>query len=300
MIHTIDLNFLGYPETIATFLLITAQKKLVLIDSGPHATLPKVTEGVQKLGYQLADIQHVFLTHIHLDHAGAAWAFAQHGAKIYVHPAGHRHLANPEKLMSSARQIYQNQMDTLWGQMNPIAEEAIQEANHLQKFTIDNLEIIAHHTPGHASHHIAWQVGDVVFAGDVAGIKIGSGPVIAPMPPPDIDIEAWQSSIDILKALHPKSMFLAHFGEVTNTIPHLEALAANMHQQANWVREHYERGETVEEMLPKFTKFSNQILQNSGVEDNHLFKYEGANPAFMSVAGLVRYLKKLGLETKNK
>lgn len=292
MIHTIDLHFLGNSQTIASFLVITDQNQLILVESGPHSTLPALERGVQALGYALSDIKHVFLTHIHLDHAGAAWALAQQGAQVYVHPFGAGHLAHPEKLMESARRIYQAEMDRLWGDMQPIPENQLVEVAHGQSFTIDNLTFIAHHTPGHASHHIAWQVGEAVFAGDVAGVKIGDGPVVAPLPPPDIDLEAWYKSIDLLRDLPAKRMFLTHFGEINNIAEQLDNLKQNIQAQANWVRERWEAGQTVEQMLSDFIAFCQSELHKKGVAETELFKYEGANPAFMSATGLVRYWKK--------
>lgn len=292
MIHTIDLHFLGNAETIASFLVITDQNQPILVESGPHSTLPALEKTVNALGYQLTDIQHVFLTHIHLDHAGAAWALAQHGAKVYVHPFGAKHLAYPAKLMESAKRIYQENMDRLWGEMRDIPGNQLVEVGHLQSFTIDNLTFVGHHTPGHAVHHIAWQVGEAVFAGDVAGVKIGNGPVVAPLPPPDIDIEAWQESITLLQDLKAKRMFLTHFGEIQDIDNQLSKLSENITLQAKWVKERYEAGQTVEQMLPDFIKFCQAELLRNGVADLDLFKYEGANPAFMSATGLVRYWKK--------
>ncbi len=292
MIHTIDLQFLGNSQTIASFLVISENRQLILVESGPHSTLPTLEREVQALGYQLSDIKHVFLTHIHLDHAGAAWALAGKGAKIYVHPAGAKHLAYPEKLMESAKRIYQEKMDMLWGEMHPIPEAQIVEVAHEQSFMIDNLTFVGHHTPGHAIHHIAWQVGKAVFAGDVAGVKIGDGPAVAPMPPPDIDVEAWQASMQLLRELPVERMFLTHFGEIQDIQTHLHALEQNILLQANWVKNRYEAGETVEQMLPDFVVFCQAELKRQGVEEVALFKYEGANPAFMSATGLVRYWKK--------
>ncbi len=292
MIHTIDLNFLGNSQTIASFLVITAQNQPVLVESGPHSTLPTLEREVQALGYQLSDIKHVFLTHIHLDHAGAAWALAQQGATVYVHPFGAGHLAHPEKLMESARRIYGTEMDRLWGDMLPIPENQLVEVAHEQSFTIDDLTFVAYHTPGHASHHIAWRVGESVFAGDVAGVKIGNGPVVAPMPPPDIDLEAWYKSIELLRNLPAKRMFLTHFGEINDIEAQLDNLVKNIQAQAYWVREHWEAGQTVEQMLPDFIKFCQSELSKQGVAEAELFRYEGANPAFMSATGLVRYWKK--------
>ena len=109
MIHILDLKFLDNDLTIAAFLVETSEGP-ILIETGPHSTFQQLSSEIQRVGFQVEDVKHVFLTHIHLDHAGAAWAFAEMGATIYVHPFGYKHLQNPVKLMESAKRIYQNQI----------------------------------------------------------------------------------------------------------------------------------------------------------------------------------------------
>jgi glyoxylase-like metal-dependent hydrolase (beta-lactamase superfamily II) len=249
-------------------------------------------QGIQAAGFDWRDIRHVLLSHIHLDHAGAAWAFAQAGAKIYVHPLGAVHLADPSKLMDSARRIYQAQMDTLWGDMQAIAPENLQTIEDLAEIQIGNLRWKAWHTPGHAIHHIAWQLDETIFTGDIAGVHIGKGPVIAPLPPPDIDLEQWQNSINLLKKINPKSFYLTHFDQVSDIKPHLEALEQNIYSLADWVREHLQAGESAHEMTPAFDDFCANELRKLGLAETEIAQYQAANPAWMSVAGLARYWKK--------
>ncbi len=226
-INVIDLHFLGNEETIAAFLIETSAGP-VLVETGPHSTLPQLEAGLARHGYQSSDIKHVFLTHIHLDHAGAAWYFAQMGAKVYVHPRGYKHLASPEKLMNSARMIYQDKMDELWGQMNPIPEAQLHSVDDLSDFTIGDTTFKAHYTPGHAVHHIAWQLGDALFAGDVAGVMINKGPVVPPCPPPDINVEDWQNSIRRIEGLNLARLYLTHYGEVNEIAVHLAGLESSL------------------------------------------------------------------------
>ena len=114
MVYTLDLKFLGYPQSIAAYLVETSDGP-ILIETGPHSTYEVLKSEVNRCGYNIDEINHVFLSHIHLDHAGAAWAVASQGAKVYLHPFGRAHLLNPEKLMESAKRIYQEDMDRLWG-----------------------------------------------------------------------------------------------------------------------------------------------------------------------------------------
>jgi len=289
--HTLDLHFRGKPHTIAAFVLETGEGP-VLIETGPHSTIQYLEEGLARLDYRLEDVKHVLLTHIHLDHAGAAWAFAERGAGVYVHPAGARHLVEPEKLLQSAKRIYQDAMDQLWGTMNPIAAEALQQPEDGAVLEIGGLRIQAWHTPGHAVHHIAWQIEDQLFAGDVAGVKIDEGLVVPPCPPPDINIEAWQRSIQRMRSLNLSRLHLTHFGAVDEVDPHLDMLEKRLTEWAEWIRPYYEQGASVEEVTPKFQAYVQQQLTEHGIEGEQLQQYENANPSWMSVAGLMRYWRK--------
>jgi len=289
--HTLDLHFRGKPHTIAAFVLKTGEGP-VLIETGPHSTIQYLEEGLARLDYRLEDVKHVLLTHIHLDHAGAAWAFAERGAGVYVHPAGAHHLVKPEKLLQSAKRIYQDAMDQLWGTMNPIAAEALQQPEDGAVLEIGGLRIQAWHTPGHAVHHIAWQIEDQLFAGDVAGVKIDEGLVVPPCPPPDINIEAWQRSIQRMRSLNLSRLHLTHFGAVDEVDPHLDMLEKRLTEWAEWIRPYYEQGASVEEVTPKFQAYVQQQLTEHGIEGEQLQQYENANPSWMSVAGLMRYWRK--------
>ncbi len=292
MIHTLDLGFLGSEHTIAAYLVKTTAGP-ILFETGPHSTFPNLERELAKHDVQVSDIKHVFVTHIHFDHAGAAWALAKHGAKVYVHPFGARHLQNPEKLYNSAKRIYQDMMDTLWGKMEIIAPELIHETQHEEVFEVGGMQIKALHTPGHAVHHIAWQIGDAIITGDVAGVKINAGMIVPPCPPPDINIEDWLNSIAILRAAQPAAFYLTHFGKITNTEEHLDKLTFILKDWANWMRPHFEAGTEQAEIVPKFQAYVAEQLKAAGVTtEAELEKYEKANPSWMSVAGLMRYWKK--------
>lgn len=288
---TIDLHFLGEEHTIAAFLVITDFGP-VLVETGPYSTWDYLKNGVQRLGFEMGEIRHVFLTHIHFDHAGAAWALAELGANIYVHPLGALHLQSPERLLESARRIYGDQMDRLWGAIQPIAPERIRIADHEATFRLGNTVFKAWHTPGHAVHHIAWQVEDVLFTGDIAGVSINGGLVVPPCPPPDIQLDHWRQSIQLIRELKPATLQLTHFGKVTNVNAHLEALETRMNAWEQWMLPHYQAGHSMEEIIPLFQEFTNEELRQNGISDADLEKYNKANPVGMSVSGLMRYLKK--------
>lgn len=287
----IDLNFLQQNSTIASFLVDTEEGP-ILFETGPHSTFPKLKKGIENAGYKVEDVKHVFLTHIHLDHAGAAWCFAELGAKIYVHPRGARHLASPEKLMSSAKRIYQDKMDSLWGQMNPIPEDQIIICEDLTEYQIGKTTIKGWHTPGHAVHHIAWQVGKSLIAGDVAGVRINQEMVIPPCPPPDINIEDWLVSIELIRKMDLEEIYLTHFGKITDIPYHLDELAKRLVGWAKWMKPFFEKQTELKEIVPLFSEFVAQELRDFGIDEEGILQYEAANPAWMGVAGLMRYWKK--------
>ncbi|MEM1320622.1 MAG: MBL fold metallo-hydrolase [Bacteroidota bacterium] len=291
MTHIIDLNFLKNADSIAAFLLPTTDG-LVLVETGPYSTFPSLKAGIEQLGFQVSDVRHVFLSHIHLDHAGAAWAFAERGATIYVHPAGYPHLLDPSRLMNSARRIYQDQMDVLWGDMKAIPADRLRAVNNEEQIEVGDLTFQAWHTPGHAVHHIAWQCGEELFAGDVAGVSIQKGLVVPPCPPPDINIEDWKASINLLREMGDIKIYLTHFGLVDNNAQHLSDLEWQLDNWAQWMKPHWEAGEAAETVIPKFQAYVAGQLSATGIDEEGIKKYEAANPSWMSVAGLMRYWRK--------
>ncbi len=291
MYHTLDLHFQNYEHAIASF-CIESDDGLILIESGPYSTFKSLKSELEGKGLSIDDVKHVLLTHIHFDHAGAAWALAEKGANIYLHPFGSTHLQDPTKLVASATQIYGDQMDTLWGKMKVISEENIRIVEHLEVLQIGGKTFTSLHTPGHAKHHIAWQHKDVIFTGDVAGVKINGGPVVPPCPPPDINIEDWIKSIDLIIKRNPKRLVLTHFGEITNIELHMDQLKAILEDWSGWMKEKWESGLSNEQITPLFMKYTSNQLKENGVSEIGTKQYEAANPSWMSVAGLVRYWKK--------
>jgi glyoxylase-like metal-dependent hydrolase (beta-lactamase superfamily II) len=291
MVQIIDLKFLNLPHAIASFLIPTKDGS-ILIETGPASTLPALFEGITKAGFQPHEIKHVFITHIHLDHAGAAWWFAEQGATIYLHPKGMKHMEDPSRLMSSARRIYQDQMDSLWGDMHSINPAKLKAAADKEIFYIGDKKIQAWHTPGHAVHHVAWSCDKILFTGDVAGVKIENGPVVPPCPPPDINLEDWINSINSINEMPVEELYLTHYGIVVNKESHLVQLKAILNDWAFWVKNKWEMGLEIQKMIPEFKEYVRQQLLNAGVNAEVIKQYEAANPSWMSVNGLVRYWEK--------
>ncbi len=284
----LDLQFQGESRIIAAFLLV-ADDGLILVETGPHACFPALVEGLRRYGAAPTDIRHVLLTHIHLDHAGAAWALARLGAKIYVHPSGLPHLLRPERLMQSATRIYGKDMDRLWGAMEPVPAESLLPVAHGQQLDLGRVNAQAWHTPGHAPHHIAWQIGNSLFCGDVAGVRIDNGPVLPPCPPPSVDLEAWQDSISLLRKREADYLFLTHFGRFEASAAHWDELEANLERWAQWIQGMRRQGMHPRDMVPLFEQSVQQQIEGTDVDREISRRYALANPAWMSVYGLDRY-----------
>ena len=291
MIHTIDLKFLDLPQTIAAFLVPTSAGP-VLLETGPYSTFQHLKSGIKRLGYSIEEIKHVLITHIHLDHAGAAWALAEQGASIHLHPFGYRHMNDPSKLVQSAKRIYQEDMDRLWSDIKSIPANQLNTVENAEILDFGDTKIQAWHTPGHAVHHIVWQIGENLIAGDVAGVKIGTGPVVPPCPPPDINLEDWKESIQFIRTLGIKRIYLSHFGLIEDVNLHLDQLEEILEDWAQWIYPHYKSQTPTEKVVSLFQEYTNKQLRSNKVAGIHLTQYEYANPAWMSVAGLMRYWKK--------
>lgn len=191
----------------------------VLIDPGPEVSSGAVVEA---LGGEAP--RAILLTHIHLDHAGAAGALVRRWpeVEVVVHERGARHLVDPSKLIASATRLYGDRMATLWGEIVPVPEENLRIVQGGE--TIGPFEVA--YTPGHAQHHVAYldRETGVAYCGDVAGVRIAGGPVLPPTPPPDIDLELWRASIDLVEGWGPERLALTHFGVTGDVGEHLDAL----------------------------------------------------------------------------
>ncbi|MCC5937215.1 MAG: MBL fold metallo-hydrolase [Lunatimonas sp.] len=290
-VEVLDLNFRNASQAIGAF-LVKSSAGLILVETGPESTFSVLNSQVEALGYQLSDIRYVLLSHIHFDHAGAAWKLAQAGAQVYVHPVGLPHLASPDRLWNSASQIYgAENMGKLWGRMEPIPESAMTEASHGESFVFGDVSFTAWHTPGHASHHIAWEFEGGLFTGDVAGVKICGGPAVPPCPPPDIHMEAWKDSLQLIRKIAPSRLYLTHFGMIEMIEQHLDELEEAMDSWAMWIKAEFDNGTTVEDATPRFMEFTRAQMNSLGVSEAVQSLYEYANPSWMSVAGLMRYWK---------
>jgi glyoxylase-like metal-dependent hydrolase (beta-lactamase superfamily II) len=292
MIHVLDSQHLGRRGIIAATALET-DDGLSLFDTGPESTFETIAAQLPERGFSLQDVRHVFLSHIHFDHAGAAWRFAQLGATIHVHPRGAPHLIDPTKLVASATRLYGDQMARLWGKIDAAPAERVRVLEDGDVVRAGQFEIRAIATPGHASHHHIYHWDDTIFGGDVAGVRLGGGPPIPPFVPPELDIEAWLESIAKIRALNPARLYLPHFGLVEGALSvHLNALEERVRRWSLWFRDRLRAGEDEEKLTPAFAGFVAHELRSAGATEDELADYEQADPSFMAVSGAIRYWRK--------
>jgi glyoxylase-like metal-dependent hydrolase (beta-lactamase superfamily II) len=292
-IETLDLDFGRTAETIAAFLVLGPESP-VLIETGPASTLPTLLRRLDEHGVAPSDIRHVLVTHIHLDHAGAAGWWAQQGATVYVHPLGARHLIDPRKLLASAARIYGDRMDELWGRSLPAPEDRVVAVEDGETIRAGGLEIVPIETPGHARHHHVYRLGEFAFTGDAAGIRLpGKSWIDLPAPPPEFDLSEWKRTLERLRAERFATIYRTHFGPTSEVAEQLDTFEGLLQQASTTVRDLIERGAERDEMVEAYCDGMRSRAAASGVDDETAEAYELANPRYMSVDGIARYWNKL-------
>jgi len=292
-IHTLDLHFQGNPETIASFLVIGPEGP-VLVETGPGSTLPALERGLARHGFTPDDVHDILLTHIHLDHAGAAGWWAQRGARLHVHHLGAAHLIRPLKLIESAHRIYGDQMERLWGQFLPAPAEQVHEAQDGDVIEAGGLKFTALDTPGHARHHMVYQLGEIAFVGDLGGIRLAGRPYLrVPTPPPDFDPPAWLASVERMRACRFSRLYLTHFGPVDDADPHWVNVETQLHEVVGLVRREIEAGLDRATIATRFAEWELARQVAYSLDSDSRTRYNSLGAAQIAVNGIVRYLNKL-------
>jgi len=293
LVHTLDLNFQNRKNAISAYLVLHS-KGAVLVESGPGSTTDALQKGLESHGLKINDITHVLLTHIHLDHAGAAGWLAQQGVLVCVHPVGAPHMLNPEKLITSATRIYKDKMDQLWGKFLAVPEDKLIILEDGQKIVVGGLDITAIHTPGHAEHHIAYGIeDDIVFTGDIGGMRMpGTDFVILPLVPPELHLEKWQASLEKLLSLNFKRIAPTHSAVFGNAEEHLRLTIAAVSDAALLVDEVMPTEPTTEEFIEIIKVRMREEAFSKGVSEEEFKTLEVTNPLYISAAGLMRYWNK--------
>jgi glyoxylase-like metal-dependent hydrolase (beta-lactamase superfamily II) len=274
----LDLHHQGDERVIGVYLLETEDGP-GLLDCGPTTCVPALKERLAEQGLALGDLRHLLLSHIHLDHAGAAGVLVREhpGLQVHVSGVGAPHLVDPSRLERSARRLYGDEFDTLWGELAPIPEQNV----HIVGESV--LGLACFPSPGHANHHVCYFAADgTLYAGDAAGVRIVPGRYIIPVsPPPEVDLEAWERTIDEIELRGPERLALIHFGVVETPRDHLRRLRRELRVWAQRVRQ----GMTEEE-------FIEAARADLADEDDDAPYYERAAPFWQSYAGLKRYWDK--------
>jgi glyoxylase-like metal-dependent hydrolase (beta-lactamase superfamily II) len=276
--EAIDLFHGGRPRSIAAYLLDTDDGP-ALFDCGPTSTIDALKAGLEEQGVALADVRHLLLSHIHLDHAGAAGVLVREHPSLRVHVSaiGAPHLVEPERLERSARRLYGDTFDALWGELARVPKANVRTVgDHV-------LGLECFPTPGHASHHVSYLDRDgTLYAGDAAGVRIQPArTVLPPTPPPEFDLDAWQQSLEEIELRAPERLALIHFGLAEDPQRHLAELRLELLDWAEFVL----GGATEEE----FVDYVKTELRDSG-ED--LEEWSGAMPFWQSYRGLERWARR--------
>jgi glyoxylase-like metal-dependent hydrolase (beta-lactamase superfamily II) len=290
----IDHLWLGQPGLIASYLL-GGGEDLALVEAGPASTVPALLAGIRAAGRDPEDVAHLFLTHIHLDHAAAAGVLLREHlprARVHVHPAGAAHLADPSRLLASATRIYGERMDELWGTVLPVPAGRIAVMEDGATVRAGGFRVRALDTPGHATHHHAYHLPDAgaVFAGDVGGVRLaGALYVRPPTPPPEFDPALWRSSVERLRAAAPERLLLTHFGGYGDVARHLDELESRLDDWTRWAAREVAAGAEPAGIAERLRAREDPALHAEGGEALAGL-YEAAVPYGMMATGIHRYL----------
>src|SRR5690606_14790936 len=294
-VAVIDTLHHGHPGTIGVFVVDLPRGGRALVESGPGVTVPEVLAGLAALGLEPRDVTHLLLTHIHLDHAGAAGALAGlTGATVYVHEVGAPHLVDPSRLMASAFRVYGDALRHLWGEMVPLPQAHVVAVRDGDVLDVGGLAVRVAHTPGHASHHVSYLLPDgTLFCGDSAGVVLPGASVIRPaLAPPELDIELKEEVARKQLALEPSRLVLSHFGPVPDAKAHLSAYPEVMRAwEAEFLAGH-RAGEDDAELVARMQAYEDAELAAAGVPAGIAQRYKLTSDAAMNTAGLKRYLTK--------
>jgi len=294
-ISVIDLNWVGHPRAIATAVL-RSEDSAALIDPGPSSCLSTLREQLSGQGLCVSDLHAILLTHIHLDHAGAAGSLVRENPrlKVYVHEIGARHMADPSKLLSSATRLYGDTMQYLYGEFLPVPHQNLCALQGKEVLSLAGRNLQVLYTPGHASHHVTYfdpQEG-TAFVGDTAGISVLGHPFILPAtPPPDISLELWDASLDTINSLHPRRLFLTHFSFSDHPREHLAVYRERLHHWSDRVASIMASGLDEEACIHKF---SEEVAADAAkyLTPSELAHYSFAAALNLSWLGLARYHRK--------
>jgi glyoxylase-like metal-dependent hydrolase (beta-lactamase superfamily II) len=269
----------GATERVIGVYVLDTEDGPALFDCGPSSCLDTLRARLGERGLEVADLRHLLLSHIHLDHAGASGPLVRENPALQVHVSevGAPHLVDPSRLERSARRLYGDSFDTLWGELAPVPEANV----HVVGARVLDLDCFP--SPGHASHHVCYLDGEgTLLAGDAAGVRLLPARTALPVsPPPDIDVEAWHRTLDAIEERDPQALALIHFGLVRDVREHLAQLRERLDE---WVQRAHDENEGT------WVRKTRRDLEAAERDDAD--RYERAGPLWQSYAGLRRYWDK--------
>ena len=293
-----DLMHRGRPRVIATA-VIQSPAGVALVDPGPTSCLETLRAALTEAGIAIADVRTLLLTHIHLDHAGAAGSLLRENPDItvYVHERGAPHMIDPSKLLASAARLYGDEMDELWGAFLPVPEANVRVLAGGERVAAADRKFEVAYTPGHASHHVSFLDRDsgIAFVGDVAGVRTGRELfVLPPTPPPDIDVEVWAQSIELVRQWRAATLLVTHFGAHHDVNAHLDAMQTHLTTMTDIARECITAGGGAADQQSRFVdEMRAYIEQHIPADEAGL--YGTAAPLDQCFLGLARYWRKRGV-----
>jgi glyoxylase-like metal-dependent hydrolase (beta-lactamase superfamily II) len=255
-ITTLDDHWMGRPRSIGTALLESHGHRAI-VDPGPGSTLDTLRKELGAQGVSVNDLEAVWLTHIHLDHAGSSGALVRENPRltVYVHKLGAPHMIDPSKLLASAARLWPDNLELLFGEALPVPESNLRILEGGETITLGSRKIEVAYTPGHASHHVSYfeNVEGVAFVGDTTGIRIEGHPYVMPAtPPPDIDLRLWDASFAAILERKPKRLFLTHFGFSEKPVAHIAQFRERLHRWMETTEKILETAKSDQEAMDSF------------------------------------------------
>ena len=295
LVIPLDLRWAGHPRSIASALLRSSDF-VALVDPGPSSTIPNLREQLGVHGLRIRDLNALFLTHIHLDHAGASGSLVRENPQlqVYVHSRGAPHMTDPSKLLNSARRLYGDTMQRLYGEFVAVPQFNLRILEGGETLSAGSRQIRVLYTPGHASHHVTYfdDAEGIAFVGDTAGICIEGNPYILPAtPPPDINLELWNSSLDAIAALDSRRLFLTHFGFSDHPARHIASYRERLLRWSDLVARILSKGLDESASSEAFLQaIAAEAKETLAPEDVDHYLFNGALQ--LSWLGLARYHRK--------